>query len=239
MDYYNIICEKLSAINATQASIMQKVGELVGNVIKKQGVIYIFGCGHSHLIALDCFYRAGGLANVQPILDEKLMLHKSASYSSVLEKQEKSVLGLLDGYDITSNDILFVISTSCKNGAPVQVALDGKKIGVPTVAIGSMEYFSDESKHSSGKKLFDACDYFIDNGVPHGDAVCALSDEIKSAPVSTILTSFIMQNVLLIGEKIAIDSGVMPDVFLSGNVDGGAEFNKSLIKKYKDRIKSL
>ena len=61
---------------------------MVAKTIENDGLIYIFGCGHSHLIALDCFYRAGGLANVYPILDGKLMLHESASYSSVLEKDE-------------------------------------------------------------------------------------------------------------------------------------------------------
>lgn len=239
MEYIDIILDKLKKLQKSQTSVMNKVGGLVGNVIKNQGIIYIFGCGHSHLIALDCFYRAGGLVNVQPILDEKLMLHQSASYSSVLEKKEESVSGLLDEYNITTNDILFVISTSSKNGAPVQMAIDGKSKGLTVVGLGSMEYYADKSKHSSGKKLFDVCDYFIDNCVPHGDAVCELSNKIKSAPVSTVLTSFIMQNVLLIAEKQAIKDGVTPDVFLSGNVDGGAEYNEKLIAKYKSRIKSL
>ena len=84
MSYFNYVTKYLGQVNDTQAENMQKAGEMVAKTIENDGLIYIFGCGHSHLIALDCFYRAGGLANVYPILDDKLMLHKSASYSSVL-----------------------------------------------------------------------------------------------------------------------------------------------------------
>lgn len=240
MTYLEVIKNKLDEVESSQKTNMTLAANLAANAIKNDGLIYIFGCGHSHLIAADCFYRAGGLANVYPVFDEKLMLHESASYSSVLEKDEKSVEGVLDRYNITKNDVLFVISTSGKNGSPVQMAMDGKNRGVKVVGIGSSAYFSDAPKHSSGKKLVDVCDVFIDNCVPHGDAVCdALPNGVKSGPISTPICSYIMQNVLVEAEKIAVADGVTPAVFMSGNVDGGAEYNKSLIQKFKKRVDCL
>ena len=240
MSYFNYVTKYLNTVNDTQAENMQKAGEIVAKTIENDGLIYIFGCGHSHLIALDCFYRAGGLANVYPILDGKLMLHQSASLSSVLEKDEKSVDGILDRYNITKNDVLFVISTSGKNGSPVQMALDGKKKGVKVIGIGSSAYANDAPKHSSNKLLKDVVDLFIDNCVPHGDAVCDVGLEgVLSAPVSTPVTSFIMQNVIVIAERLAVKNGAKPQIFMSGNVSGGAEYNVSLIEKYKDRIDCL
>lgn len=240
MNYFENVIYYLNKVNDTQQPATEAAAKLVARSIKNGGLVYIFGCGHSHLIALDCFYRAGGLASVYPILKEDLMLHESASLSSVLEKDEKSVLGLLDGYNIGKNDVLFVISTSGKNGAPVDVAVQGKRKGVPVTAICSSEYYGDESKHSSHKLLKDVCDVVIDNCVPHGDAVLDIvGGGVKSAPVSTAVTSFIMQNVIALGEKFAVESGAKPDVFMSGNVEGGAEFNKALIEKYKPLVKCL
>lgn len=240
MTYFETVKQKLEKVNSLEQNNMTSAAKLVADAIEKDGLIYIFGCGHSHLIAEDCFYRAGGLANVYPIFDEKLMLHESASYSSVLEKDEKSVDGILNKYNITENDVLFVISTSGKNGSPVQMALDGKKKGVKVIGIGSSAYFNDAPKHSSGKKLVDVADVFIDNRVPHGDAVCDIGlNGVKSAPISTAITSFIMQNVIVEAERIAIKNGATPSVFMSGNVDGGAEYNKSLIEKYKKRVDCL
>lgn len=240
MEYLNVIKNHLDKVERTQTENMLKASKMVAKTIENDGLIYIFGCGHSHLIALDCFYRAGGLANVYPILDEKLMLHESASYSSVLEKDEKSVLGLLDKYDITSNDVLIVISVSGKNGSPVQMALDGLNKGVNVIGIGSSSYFNDKPKHSSGKLLKDACTVFIDNCVPHGDAVCDVGlNGVLSSPISTPITSYIMQNVIVEAERIAVKNGAKPAIFMSGNIEGGAEYNVSLIEKYKKRIDCL
>ena len=67
--YYNEVLSILKRINSTQIDKIEKVADLVADVIKDDGIIYIFGCGHSHLIGLDAFYRAGGLANVCAMLD--------------------------------------------------------------------------------------------------------------------------------------------------------------------------
>lgn len=239
MSYFDTVIEKLNLINDDQTESMNNAAQIVSETIQRGGLIYIFGCGHSHLLAEDCFYRAGGLANVYPIFDEKLMLHESASYSSVLEKSEDSVRGIIEKYDVKKEDMLFVLSTSGINGSPVQMAINGKKLGIKVVGIGSSEYFTENSRHSSGKMLKDVVDVFIDNKVPHGDAVENIGGEVKAGPISTILSAFIMQNVILIAEKDAVKKGVQPDVFLSGNIKGGAEYNKSLIEKYKDKVDCL
>ena len=84
--YYQQIIHILGQIKDTQAERIEVAARIVADVIKTEGIVYIFGCGHSHLIGLDCFYRAGGLANVSAMLDTDLMLHNGAAKSSVMEK---------------------------------------------------------------------------------------------------------------------------------------------------------
>ena len=84
--YFDEIVSVLTKIKETQEEKMKTASQMVAETIKNDGIIYIFGCGHSHLISLDCFYRAGGLANVSAILDTDLMLHNGAAKSSVMEK---------------------------------------------------------------------------------------------------------------------------------------------------------
>ena len=62
--YLQSIIRILNKIADTQNDKLSKAAQMVSEVIKNDGIIYIFGCGHSHLIGLDCFYRAGGLVNV-------------------------------------------------------------------------------------------------------------------------------------------------------------------------------
>ena len=85
-DYLGQIVEILQRIEREERAKMTEAAETVADVICRDGIIYTFGCGHSHLPCLDTFYRAGGLACVSPILDEDLMLHDGAAKSSRMEK---------------------------------------------------------------------------------------------------------------------------------------------------------
>ncbi len=234
--YYEKITEVLTKIKNTQHDKMQSVAERVAKVIEDDGIIYVFGCGHSHLIGLDCFYRAGGLVNVSAVLDTDLMLHNGAAKSSKMEKMRGITPSVFERYCITERDMLFVISTSGKNAAPVEMAEVSRSSGVFTVSVVSSDYFTDKK---DAPLLYECSDIYIDNCVPHGDAVIDIEGvEVPMGSVSTAASSYIMQSVLMEGARLAAKT-VKPDVYLSGNVEGGAEYNKALIKKYMPRIKHL
>ena len=99
--YYEQIIHILSKIKDTQADKIRSASRMVADTIKSDGIIYIFGCGHSRLIGLDCFYRAGGLVNVSAMLDTDLMLHNGAAKSSVMEKMSGIAESVFERYFIT------------------------------------------------------------------------------------------------------------------------------------------
>lgn len=235
--YYDQIIRVLDEILTTQADHIRSASRMVADVIKADGIIYIFGCGHSHLIGLDCFYRAGGLANVSAMLDTDLMLHNGAAKSSVLEKMSGIAESILDRYCITEKDMLIVVSTSGKNAVPVEMAQAASRRGIKNLSLVSSAYFADKK---SDPLLYECADMYIDNCVPHGDAVINITgSEVKMGSVSTVASSFIMQAVLLEGAEAAAKEGIKVPVYMSGNVEGGAEYNKDLIAKYMPRIKHL
>ena len=84
-EYLEGITAILRRIEDEEANAMARAAELVADVICRDGLVHVFGCGHSHLAALDTFYRAGGLACVSPVLDADLMLHDGAAKSSRME----------------------------------------------------------------------------------------------------------------------------------------------------------
>ena len=235
--YYSEIINILEKIKTTQKEKIESASKMVAKVIENEGIIYIFGCGHSHLIGLDCFYRAGGLVNVSAMLDTDLMLHNGAAKSSKMEKMSGIAESIFERYCITKNDVLITVSTSGKNAVPCEMAMMATKNGIPNISVVSSAYFDDKT---DTPKLFECSDMYIDNCVPHGDAVMDITGtEVKMGSVSTAASSFILQSVLIEGAEIAAKNGVEPLIYKSGNIEGGAEFNKSLIKKYLPRIKHL
>ncbi len=236
-NYCDKIIETLNQIKQTQGEKIKSSAEIIARVIENKGIIYIFGCGHSHLIALDCFYRAGGLANVSAILDTDLMLHNGAAKSSRMEKMSGIAEGVFERYCITENDVLITVSTSGKNAVPCEMAQVATRNKIPNISVVSSAYFEDKTE---GKKLYECSDIYIDNCVAHGDAVMDISGtEVKMGSVSTAASSYILQSILLEGAEMAAKNGAELPIYKSGNIEGGAEYNKKLIKEYLPRIKHL
>lgn len=144
--YLEKIIDILNNIRRTQSEKINLVSTLVADVIKNNGIVYIFGCGHSHLIALDCFYRAGGLANVSAMLDTDLMLHNGAAKSSKMEKISGIAEEIFKRYCITEKDLIIVVSTSGKNAVPIEMAITAKKNGIKVVSVVSSAYFEDKNE---------------------------------------------------------------------------------------------
>lgn len=231
-EYLNKITECLTKIENEEAENLKKASHLVSKTIQKDGIVFVFGCGHSHLPGLDAFYRAGGLANVSPILDTDLMLHNGAAKSSRMEKMSGLATEILRRYTLTENDMLFVLSASGKNQVPFEIALEAKKYGVKTVGISSSSYFE------KGGKLHTATDIHIDCKVPYGDA-CIDVGNIKMGGLSTAAACFIINSCLIEGSKLAEENGVKPPVYLSGNIEGGKDHNVILEERYFKRVKHL
>lgn len=227
----------LEKIRTTQRDKIAQAAEIAAQAIMNDGFIYIFGCGHSHLIALDNFYRAGGLCNVSPMLDTDLMLHNGAAKSSKMEKMSGIADPIFQRYCLTDKDCLFVISTSGKNAVPVEMAQIATANGVKTVTVVSSAYFADKK---DAPMLYECGDLYIDNCVPHGDAVMDLDGcDTSMGSLSTVASAFIMQAVLLEAANLAAQKGKKPPIYMSGNVAGGAEFNKELIRQFIPKIKHL
>ena len=231
-EYLKNIIQNLESIENKEEDKIKQVSRLVADVIKNDGLIHIFGCGHSHLPGLDAFYRAGGLANVSPLLDTDLMLHNGAAKSSRMEKMGGIAPEVFRRYNIDKNDIIFVLSASGKNQVPVEMAQEAKKAGITTIGICSSEYFE------KGGRLHECVDIAIDCKVPYGDASVAVGD-VMMGGLSTYAACFILNSCLINGSKIALNEGTVPPVFKSGNIDGGKDYNIHLEERYLGRVKHL
>lgn len=231
-DYLGQIVEILQRIEREERERMTEAAETVANVICRDGIIYTFGCGHSHLPCLDTFYRAGGLACVSPILDEDLMLHDGAAKSSRMEKMPGIAAEAFRRHHVTPNDLIVVISASGKNAAPVEMCECAKKAGVKLVTISSSAYID------HGAKLLSLGDIAVDCKVPYGDAVIDVG-EAKMGGLSTYASLFILNSILIDGAKKALAKGTVPPVYRSGNVEGGTAKNVALEERYFGRIKRL
>lgn len=207
--------------------------------LKNGKMIYTFGTGHSHLLAEEIFYRAGGLVRVYPILDEGLMLHAGAAKSTTLERLEGYAKILADHYALSEGSTIFIFSNSGRNAVTVEMAIEAKARGLTVVAITNMTHTSmATSRHRSGKKLCDVADIVIDNHGCYGDAAMEIG-KYKVGPTSTAIGAAILQAVVCGVVALSEENGTDIEVFSSSNIDGGDKINEAHIEKYTGDIRPL
>lgn len=228
----------LDEVSREEAQKIETAATWCVDSLLQGGLIHAFGTGHSHMLAEEMFFRAGGLVPVNPILDSDLMIHIDAAKSSRMERLTGLAEVLLVGEPIRSQDVMFIFSNSGRNAVPIEMALAARARGVKVIGITSFAHSrAVSSRHPRNLKLFEVVDLAIDNhGVP-GDAVVPVSGSpVKAAPTSTVVGSFIVEAIV---SEVAVrmsQRGKRPPITMSGNLDEAAEYNARLLEEYKQRV---
>ncbi|WP_353957857.1 SIS domain-containing protein [Lysinibacillus sp. G4S2] len=237
MDAYFLEIQKLMQVVKVQENAQIKgAAQIIVQRLQRGGIVQLFGCGHSQLLAQDAFYRAGGLVPVRPIIIEPLTLQAGAMTSSKNEKDPTIIEQYKDQFDFRENDVCIVISTSGRNQAPIDAAFLAKESGVFVMSLQSLAYREQPSRHRSGQRLENIVDLVIDTHIPIGDGLLH-HNKIQYAPASTVISSIILNALFSeIIEIMAISIEALP-VFKSNNVDSDLSHNEAMIANYQHRIK--
>ena len=238
-DYPEKILKVLENARADNAAAVARVAELTRKTVDGGGLVFVFGSGHSSILAEEAFHRAGGLIPVYPILHDFLTPHVSPKIAGKLERVEGIAEVLFARSGAGNKDMMWIASNSGINAASIEMALACGKNGVATVALTSLSHSkSVTSRHSSGKRLFELCDVVLDNHCPQGDALAEVGG-VRVAPSSTIANSFIYNWALVEACKLWARDGKNLPIYRSANVPGGDAHNEQAEASYRPRIPLL
>ncbi len=236
--YFRKITELLSLIDETQPHTIAQAAEIIAATIENDGIVYTFGAGHSHSVAVENFHRSGCPACVSAILDPSLAFMPSAHAATDMERMENLSPIILKRHNFEPKDCIIIISNSGRNPAGIDAALFAKEKGLKVIVITAVQaHKSTKSRHSSGKMLRDLADALIDNCCTKQETALKL-DGKDIAPVSTIAGAAIINAVMFQAAEILAKKGFKTPLYLSSN-DGGDTLNASLAEKYKNRILHL
>jgi uncharacterized phosphosugar-binding protein len=234
--YWQAIAELQNRVISGQRSLLIEIAARMAETTRRDQRIFVFGTGHSHLIAEEGFYRAGGLANVVPILSEHFMLHHLPALGSHLERTPGLADMILDRYTPESEEMLFVFSNSGVNRLPVEMALRGRERGMFVVGISSFVYARQASISDLGLRLDQVANLALDNCGTVGDALLEVKDfPWRVAPSSTVICALIWNCLVAESVRLLQESGMVPPIFVSINVAGAAEHNQTLLEKWRPR----
>lgn len=220
---------------------LDQAADLVLGAVRADRLVHVAGSGHSMAFVLEAFYRAGGLACVNPIWHPALLPLAGGRVSTLEERVSGLGTALVEAARPQAGDLLFVFSQSGINPVPVELAAAGREAGATVVAVTSLVHSrAVASRHSGGRRLADIADLVIDTGVPAGDAIhVAAAGAPAVAPLSSVLGVYAWNAILVrVADRAAADGVELP-VWRSANVPGGDRAAAKLIERFAGRIAAL
>lgn len=240
-DYLDHAADLLRRAAQTQRTALAEGASAIARTLTAGGLVHVFGSGHSHMLGLEGFYRAGGLAAVNPILVDSLMLHGNAVLSTAIERTPGLGRGIFDDLAPEPRDVLIVASNSGGNRIAIELALAAQERGIPVIAIVSVAHARSASAlHAGARNLLDVADVVLDNLGVAGDASASVTG-IPDAmgPTSTVVGAALVHALCIDAARLAAAEGWQPEVFASSNVAGGDARNAAVIARYRGRVRSL
>ena len=237
--YFNNLKTVIESVQTTQFGNMEQAAQLMRQMVKDGGNLFAFGCSHAGLLALELYYRTGGMALINPIKAPGLNLDVDpATFTSQIERLPEYGKLICDFNPIKQGDTVIIHSVSGRNTVTIDFALRCREKGAKIIALTSLEAGRhNPSRHPSGKLLKDCADIVIDNCGCLGDGSVALEGiPEKVGPTSTAVGAAILNSVMVRCVELLLEDGLLPPVFMSANVAGGDAHNEKMLKQYKEHI---
>ncbi len=247
LQYYEAASAALQKLRETQLDNLIRAADICSKSIASSGLVFLFGSGHSRMMAEEMMPRQGcfvgfyplvelGISNYSAIIGENSL--RTALY---LEKYEGYAEEILKSFRFGSDDAFIIISTSGIRPLVVEMALGAKARKLPVIAIVSRAHCeSAKASHSSGKKLIDVADIVIDNMSPVGDCAVAMNGlDWNTGPLSTITGAMIINMLRCETARMLVERGIKPVMLPSHQFASNTTAEDQLEKFYEAYRRSL
>ncbi len=240
----------IDRIENTQMDAVRKAAVMMADSIEAERWVHTFGCGHATLPVEEMYPRIGGFVGFHPMIELPLSFFTHITGEMgihqflFLERTEGYGRQIMKSYDFDARDTMWIFSHSGINAINIDIALRAKELGMKVVVVGSAQAFADkETRHSSGKKVFDLADVLIDTCVPAVDATVDLKNhQDRIGPTSTMAFVTVVWMTITTVAEILADRGVELYIHPSHNVPGDTTAHERLdraLGMYKKRSAGL
>jgi uncharacterized phosphosugar-binding protein len=237
----------IERVAATQTGEIDRAADLFADAIANDALVHVFGSGHSRMNTEEMFPRIGSFPGFHPIAELAVSNHvgvvgpNGLRQALFLERVDGFGRVILQAIKLHRGDCFLVFSSTGINGVVIEVALYAKAMGLPVVAVTSIDHGrSTTSRHPSGLRLMDIADIVIDNCSPAGDAVVELPGlRYRVGPSSSIGAISVVNALKVATAEKLIERQATPVVLTSPHFAGSVEGEEQLERVYEEYFRRV
>jgi uncharacterized phosphosugar-binding protein len=237
----------LEQVATTQTAAIDQASTIFAETIAADGLVHVFGSGHSRMNTEEMFPRIGSYPGFHPIAELAISNHvgvvgpNGLRQAMYLEKVPGFAGIVLRQFKIHPRDSFLIFSSTGINGVVIEMALLVKAMGLPVVAVTSLQHTqATPSRHPSGRKLAEVADITIDNCSPPGDAATEIEGiPFRVGPVSSIGAIAVVNALKTRTAELLVERGVVPTILTSPHFVGSAVGEEQLERVYEEYFRRV
>jgi uncharacterized phosphosugar-binding protein len=237
----------LGRIEATQGGAIEEASTWCADAIAADGLVHLFGTGHSRIPVEEMFPRYGSYPGFNPIVELSMTFHTQVvgangqRQAMFIERIPGLAEVVLSNFTFGPKDVMIVFSASGLSAVPVEMARGARRRGIRVVAVTSVaQSMSDEPSSTVGSRLLDEADLVIDLCTPHADALVPIDGlDVPVGPGSTIAAVAIVNAIKVRTAQLLVQRGQMPPVLTRASVVGADRSRALFEDAYREHARRI
>jgi uncharacterized phosphosugar-binding protein len=235
----------LDRIERTQAAGIEDASRICARTIAADGLVHMFGTGHSRMPVEEMFPRYGSFPGFHPIVELSLTFHTQVvgangqRQAMFIERVPGLAEEILKNFELRPDDAMLVFSASGLSAVVVEMARGARRRGLPVIAVTSVAHSqAGEVDPEVGARLCDEADVVIDLCTPPADALCSLAGvDTPVGPGSTLAAISIANAIKVRTAELLLEQGALPPVITSASVVGSDRSRELFDQAYREHAR--
>ncbi|MEX1172398.1 MAG: SIS domain-containing protein [Chloroflexota bacterium] len=237
----------LDRLVATQADAMEQASQWCAEAIAADGLVHLFGTGHSRIPVEEMFPRYGSYPGFNPLVELSMTFHTQVvgangqRQAMFIERMPGLAAVILDNFSFGPRDVMMVFSAGGATAVPVEMARGARARGLRVIAVTSVaQSMTGDPDPVTGSRLMDEADLVIDLCTPHADALVDLDGvDTPVGPGSTIAAVAVVNSIKVRTAQLLVERGALPPTITRASVVGAERSRTLFDSAYREHARRI
>jgi uncharacterized phosphosugar-binding protein len=237
----------LDRLAATQEDALEQASQWCADAIAADGLVHLFGTGHSRIPVEEMFPRYGSYPGFHPIVELSMTFHTQVvgangqRQAMAIERMSGLAEVILSNFRFGPRDVMIVFSAGGSTAVPVEMARGARARGLRVVAVTSLAQSpTTASEEGTGRRLADEADLVIDLCTPPADALIAIEGvDTPVGPGSTIAAVAVANSIKVRTAQLLAERGALPPTITRASVVGAERSRELFDAAYEEHARRI